>query len=166
MYPLTAPAHTNRTVVRLIGTSAIQYATVAARPFKQLDNPSRRQLRTIAVAEAIRVFRSVGWNYDIWSHAFECHGGQFLLSARIRSAHPAAIACSSVGAGKDREARSVAHESMVIEVSPAPRGLTPRTLFETQPTETPRHRPSNRLSVSTKKAYHERRTIEHLVRLR
>ncbi len=76
----------------------------------------RQLLRIAAMTVATRLLNQRGWNFEIWSHAFSSQGRQFLMCARVQQAN-----------------RLQAHPILVIEVSPAPRGLTPRTFLRPNP---------------------------------
>ena len=87
------------------------------------DADFRRALRDRAVAEARAVLAAIGDSHDIWSHAFQCNGADFLLSTRVRPVHEITILAGHRKFLKRLPAR------LIIEVSRAPTGLTPRTLL-------------------------------------
>ena len=98
---------------------------------RRIEWPRRRQfksashrLKGVAIAEAHHVLRKALPHSEIWSHAFEFEGQEFLLSARIRPAREVAAALMIPADGSSCTANQVLPPRLIIEVVQAPSGLT------------------------------------------
>lgn len=89
--------------------------------------PGRWRMRVLkrrAAAEVREILGQAGASSEIWSHSFCFEGIAFLLSTHLQPAR-------DVGHGVNgrRGATRRLAPRLVIEVAPAPTGLTPRTLL-------------------------------------
>ncbi len=87
----------------------------------------RRAIERAAVAEASRLLDLARASPVIWSHHFRVDDQDFLLSTYVQPARE--VRTARQGAKLGTKAEKVLPPRLVIEVSPAPRGLTHRTIL-------------------------------------
>ena len=88
----------------------------------------RASLIKRAMQEAREVLERFGGTRDIWSHAFSYGGRVWLLSTRY-------LVATTKTVRENGRSRLVCHRPgrILVEVSPSPFGLTPRTLVYPRP---------------------------------
>lgn len=96
---------------------------------ERLKRMECRTLKATAAAEVCRILAQAGAFHNIWSHAFRVGGREFLLATHFQPARAVFAPARSRARDRKRRLTKMLPARLVVEVSPAPPGLLPRTLL-------------------------------------
>lgn len=130
-----APQLRRRIEVVLVGISVCGTGTdggagpYSGTPAERVGRATRRTLKVAVVAEACRVLTAAGAGHETWSHAFRISGRHYLLATRFQPGRTMVPPAQSRARSRKHRLTKILPARLIIEVSPSPAELEPRTLL-------------------------------------